>query len=592
MAEKKMMVVVGAKISDFQKGMNTLQKGLRSTGRKLKSIGGDLTKTITAPIVAIGTVAMKASIEYESAFADVRKTVTATDAELATLSKGIRNMAKEIPLAATEIAGIAASAGQLGIETKNIEGFTRVMADLAVATNMTSEQASTDLARLANITGMSQTEFDRLGSTVVALGNNLATTESEIVAMGLRIAGAGKQVGMTEDQILSFAGALSSVGIEAQAGGSSISKMMIEMQLATEKGGKKLQQFAKVAGMTSADFKTAFEKDATGAIVTFIQGLADAESQGKTAIGILDEMGITEVRLRDTLLRAAGASDVFTEAIDLGSKAWEENTALTDEAEEKYATTASQLVILKNKANDAAIELGDTLGPTMRDVVIPTAEKLIGKVGNMVDKFAALSPEAQKSRIAMLGFAAAVPVGLVVMGQLAGSLANVIELVKIISAFKYASVFGWLATAVGAAWSLYEALSYTAKSEGGNVKIDLGFSGTYAQQKQIGEAVLKADKAAKTKAAVSASGSGYTTGKVGRLQGLATGTPAVTNAGIFRVGENGPETVFLPKGAAVAPDGGGGELNGTLTIQLTNDRGEITDIAVKAVKDVLRWEGM
>ena len=41
--------------------------------------------------------------------------------------------------------------------------------------------------------------------------------------MGLRIAGAGKQVGMTEAQILSFAGALSSVGIEAQAGGSSIS---------------------------------------------------------------------------------------------------------------------------------------------------------------------------------------------------------------------------------------------------------------------------------------------------------------------------------------------------------------------------------
>ncbi len=35
--------------------------------------------------------------------------------------------------------------------------------------------------------------------------------------------------------------------------------------------------------------------------------------------------------------------------------------------------------------------------------------------------------------------------------------------------------------------------------------------------------------------------------------GLQRGTPEVTEAGIFRVGEGGEETVFLPRGAAVAP---------------------------------------
>src|SRR5690606_8832413 len=112
------------------------------------------------------------AIDFETAFAGVRKTVDATESEFAELETGIREMAKEIPVAATEIAGVAEAAGQLGIEKENILEFTRTMVDLGVATNMSSDQAATSLARLANITQMPQSEFDRLGSTIVELGNN------------------------------------------------------------------------------------------------------------------------------------------------------------------------------------------------------------------------------------------------------------------------------------------------------------------------------------------------------------------------------------------------------------------------------------
>src|SRR5690606_645023 len=159
-------------------------------------------------------------------FTGVIKTVDATDEQMAMLRQGILDMSSELPSSASEIAGVAEAAGQLGIQVDNILGFTRVMSDLGVATNLEANEAATALARLANITGMSQTDFDRLGSTIVALGNNLATTEAEIVAMGLRIAGAGSQIGLTEAQILSFAGAMSSVGIEAEAGGTAISRVM------------------------------------------------------------------------------------------------------------------------------------------------------------------------------------------------------------------------------------------------------------------------------------------------------------------------------------------------------------------------------
>ena len=345
---------------EFQRAQQTLKDTLGTVVKAAKIAG--------AAILAVLGASAKAAIDYETAFTGVRKTVNATEEELAALSDGIRQMAKEIPASTTEIAAVAEAAGQLGIETDNILLFSRTMIDLAETTNLAGEEGASALARFANITQMSQDNFDRLGSTIVALGNNMATTEAEIVEMGQRLAAAGSQVGLTEAEIMSFAASLSSVGVEAQAGGTAFSKAFIEMQLAVETGGRKLNDFAKVSGMSAAEFQRAFKEDAASAMITFIKGLSDAESQGISAIKVLDDMGIKEVRLRDSLLRAAGASDLFTEAIALGNQAWEENTALTEEADLRYGTAAAQLQITRNIINDVAIEIGNKLAPKIAEM--------------------------------------------------------------------------------------------------------------------------------------------------------------------------------------------------------------------------------
>lgn len=48
--------------------------------------------------------------------------------------------------------------------------------------------------------------------------NHFATTERDIVAMTNRLAAGGKLAGMTTQDILGLATAMSSVGIEAEAG--------------------------------------------------------------------------------------------------------------------------------------------------------------------------------------------------------------------------------------------------------------------------------------------------------------------------------------------------------------------------------------
>ena len=320
-------------------------------------------------LAGVGTAAAEAGSDFESAFAGIRKTVDATEQQYDALEDSIRSMSKNMPMAATELAGIGEAAGQLGVQTENLEEFIQTMADLSVATNLTSEEGAAEFAKFANIVKMPQDKFDELGSTVVALGNNMATTEADIVSMGMRLAGAGEQVGMNEADIMGLSAALSSVGIEAEMGGSAMSKVMINMQLAVETGNESLKSFAHVAGMSADEFARAYKEDAANALIAFLSGLNDTERLGMSAIAVLDEMEISEVRLRDTLLRAAGASDLFDNSIELANEAFEENTALSKEASQRYATFESRLEMTKNRVNDVGISLYQNFRDPLNDVL-------------------------------------------------------------------------------------------------------------------------------------------------------------------------------------------------------------------------------
>ena len=261
------------------KALEDFSKKAEKVGKSATQIGKSLTTTVTTPILGLATGAVKASVEFESAFAGVRKTVDASEAEFDELAGSIKQMSTEVAASTTDIASVVETAGQLGIENSHLMEFARTMIDLGNSTNMQADEAASQAARFANIMGMSQSQFQNLGSTLVDLGNNYATTESEIMAMSLRLAGAGKQVGLSEAEILGFAAALSSVGIEAQMGGSAFSKALVKMEVAAATGGEALDDFAKVSGMTSAQFKNIWENDPAAAFQAFITGLSRMDEQ-------------------------------------------------------------------------------------------------------------------------------------------------------------------------------------------------------------------------------------------------------------------------------------------------------------------------
>lgn len=389
MSTKELVYRIGADYGDLDRKTDSAITKTRAWQRELRDLEqqqrehrqtiGDLGAGMVTfgAVVATGLgLAAKAAIEWESAFAGVRKTVDGSDAEIAALEGELRQLARTLPATHTEIAAVAEAAGQLGIKRQDIAAFTKTMIDLGIATNLTAEEAATELAKFANIMGTSAKDVDRLGSALVALGNDGASTEKDIISMGLRIAGAGKTIGITEAQVLGFASALSSVGIEAEAGGSSISRVMITVEQAVREGGDALDAFAEVAGMSAQDFKKHYQQDAAGAIATFIAGLSRMQAEGKNVFAVLEELGFGEILVRDALLRTAGASDLLTKSLQVGTSAWAENNALTEEANKRYETSASRLQVAANQIKDAAIDIGASIGPAL----VGVAENIAGLV--------------------------------------------------------------------------------------------------------------------------------------------------------------------------------------------------------------------
>ena len=432
-------VELSANIAKFEAAMGKAAKNMARTQRSFAKFGSQATAAgrslsigLTAPLVGIGVGALRSSVAFESAFAGVIKTVDdATDGmgRLTpvgeSLQQGFRDLSLQIPIAVTELASIGEVAGQLGIESEHILGFTEVMAKLGVTTNLSAEEAATSLAQLANITSLPQTEFERLGSTVVALGNNLATNEAQIVNFGQRIASAGNLAGLTEPQILAIGGAMASVGVEAEAGGTAVQKVLNAMTLAVVEGGDALDVFARTSGQSAAEFERAFREDAAGAFSAFVAGLGQ---QGDSALTTLKDLGLGNERVIRSFLSLASKSTTLTDALAIGATAWEENTALAREADIRFQTTASQLKLLANQVVEAGRALGDILKPILQTVVGIVRDQVVPWLKTVVDRFKALSPEVQTSRILWLGFAAALGPALIAIGGVARALTPLVPL--------------------------------------------------------------------------------------------------------------------------------------------------------------------
>lgn len=249
---------------------------------------------------------------------------------------------------------------------------------------------------------------------------------------------------------------------------------------------------------------------------------------------------------------AAAIEDKSVPALDAETKMRAAYNIIMEQsaiAEGDYARTkdsyANQAERAKEQTKEMAAELGENL--------MPTVQKVLGFVGNLVDKFNNLSEGQQNAILIGLGFAA-----------IAGPITTVVGAVQ--------SLMGVL-TALAARWGLVSTSATTAAAAqaraaavGGAATVGgvgLGgaalagtaaFAGGYLLAKETGFADWAGEKLGNAISAV--------------IPGLATGG-TTTSAGTVMVGEDGPELLTLPRGAEVRPLDKTGHTYVTMNVNVT-----------------------
>ena len=392
------------------------EKKLRAISDSAKQLGDDAIALgrALAPLSAVAAGALGgafvAAKDFESAFVGVQKTVDETDfTTYEKLEQTIRKMSTELPSSATEIAKVMEVAGQLGVKADDIEKFTKTIIDLSNATNIMGDEGAMALAQYFNIMQSDLANVDRFGAALTHLGNNSATTEADILNMSKALAAAAHNIGLTDQEVLAMATSLTSLGLSAERGGSSISTILRKVDQAVGENADSVQEWAKITGMSVDEFTKAWNTNTMDTISKMIVGLGTLNEEEKNFYSVLSDLDISNIRQIDTISRLAGAHGMLNEYIEMANKAWNENSALVTEANRRYGTAESQLKILMNTITDIGIELGQAFLPVIKDMV-DSIKPFLTSLKDFVS-------ENKAATTALLGMIASLSPGLIVFGK-------------------------------------------------------------------------------------------------------------------------------------------------------------------------------
>ena len=293
-------------LGKLEKGILAADKAAGSLKDGLKGvISSDLFQAAAVGAAALGAamvISAKAAMDFDSAFADVRKVVGNIDSSgLKEMRSTILQMSTEMPIAATELAKIFAAAGSAGIATKEIEQFATDVTKISVAFDMTAEEAGTAMAKLRTSLRLSQTELVSLADAMNHLSNNTASTAKQVTEFVLRTGTVGQSAGLTAEQTAAFGAAMISAGADTEVAATSFNNM-IKALARGESMTERQMSALKRLGLVTVDVAE-YEQELTRAV--------EQESRERLAIAEAETNALRKEidrRYRDQL---QGVTDAF-----------------------------------------------------------------------------------------------------------------------------------------------------------------------------------------------------------------------------------------------------------------------------------------
>lgn len=409
---------LGSTFGSVSGAVGALGSSLSRVGSAIAGIGTTLTVGVTLPLVALGTAAIGAGIKYEDAFAGILKTTDGLGNSWDTLTvegqklnNAIQQLALSVPITASELASIGEIAGQLGLRgADNIASFIDTIAQIGTATDLSFTDAADKIARFGNILGVTSDDLAgfafNVGNSLVELGNNFATTESEVINLSTRIAGAFGAAGASASEILGLSAAVSQFGITAELGGTALSNLITDMDLAASTGGATAVAFDFVlrsVGEGAVGLADAMQNPVE-AVLQLAQGLVTLQEKGQLTDDLLQVLGLSGSRALRVMEALGQNVDLARAAIAASNDEFERGAALQTEFDKRVQTINSRLKILKNNF----LELGITIFDAFREDIIRIVDRIVTVIQNLTTAFKNLTPEGQKTVAIIVGIAAAI----------------------------------------------------------------------------------------------------------------------------------------------------------------------------------------
>lgn len=344
-ANAKGMQRFGAAAGKMTLGIGAF-KGLGAAASSVKS-------AISGPV--------QASMKMEDAIADLAKVSDFTPEGLERMKRELERMSLTIPMSADGLVQIAAAAAGAGVAQKDLLGFTEQAAKMAVAFDMTAEQAGTMMSKWQSGMKLSVQETYALADAVNGLSNNNAALASQIGDAIQRYGALGKVAGLSEKQTAALATSLIASGASSETAATGMKAFMGTLAKGAQLSDKQQAAFANIGIGDVKQLQKDLQKDAPGAILRVLDGLKKNIPEDKRTMYLNVLFGETGSEAIGPLLQNIEA---LRGNFDLVGDATKTAGSMEKEFAARAATTSNSLQLLKNSADFVARSFGDQfLGP-------------------------------------------------------------------------------------------------------------------------------------------------------------------------------------------------------------------------------------
>lgn len=411
---------------------STLGSGLQTIGGKLEGAGKALTVGVTAPVIAMGTAAVKTSATFEAGMSQIQATMGITKDSMSTLDgqsvntmDALSSLAQEMgastKFSATEAADAINILAMAGYDTEKIYGSLPNILNLAAAGGL-------GIADAADIATGVMAGFNLKAEDSSMVADKIATMASSakgsVGEFGQAMATAAGQASVTGQSFDDTAVALEILGnhnLSAAEGGNALNRILKNLYQPTEQAAAAMKKLGVSA--YDADGKARALPDVLQDFQDKLGGLTDEEYNNIMG-QIFDSATMKSVPflINDCTAAWDTQDDTVTsliEGIRGAEDAYGGIGAASGQAQAQMDNLEGQITLLKSALEGVAIQIGN--------ILMPYIKSFVEKIQGLVDWFANLDEGTQQTIVKMALLAAAVGPVLIGIGKLVSGVGGAIR---------------------------------------------------------------------------------------------------------------------------------------------------------------------